>query len=306
MQQAQQPLRRKRKRKQIQCSDSLKEMIRYTSRKSNFKDLHKHLCTLDTFIGMDSVKKAVVQQIQFILSNNNSTDGHFLNCVLSGPPGCGKTSLAEVLFNIWMSLDLFESDNFAILHRSDFVGNFMGTTANKSKKVLEKNKNGVIFIDEAYSLLAGKQDEYGKEALDVINSFLSEEKGKTVMIIAGYQQDLEDSFFMSNKGLERRFNWKFNIDAYSADQLYQIFLRQLEEYTWKCEKACKKLFHTHYSKFKHFGGDTENIAFKAKLEFSKTNWKRKNVQKILTYEHVEKAIQQHFKEEKHNYHNLYI
>ena len=131
----------------------------------------------------------------------------------------------------------------------------------------------MIFIDEAYSLSTGERDDYGKECLDVINAFLSEEKGKTVMIIAGYKQDLQDHFFSKNAGLKRRFNWTFTIPSYTSNELFQIFKHQLNQYNWTCEDSCKSLFKTHYKLFKHFGGDTENIAFKAKIEYSKRNWK---------------------------------
>lgn len=288
----------KRKRKAQEGSlDPLREMIRWMSRKPKFKKLHGHLEELDNFVGMMEVKKTIVEQIQFILSNNNKTDGHFLNCVLSGPPGCGKTSVAEVLYKIWSSLGLFKGGSFHILHRADFIGSFMGTTCNKTKKVLEKHRDGVIFVDEAYSLVSGEKDEYGKEALDVINSFLSEEKGKTVMIISGYKKDLEDTFFKANKGLKRRFNWNFHIKGYDAQELYCIFQRQLHEHGWKCERGVRKLFETNYAKFKHFGGDCENIAFKAKIHFSKRNWKKKSSStgKVLSVADCHYAIESHFK-----------
>lgn len=294
----QQQRRKNIKRKALDHNiDPLREMIRWMCRKPKFKKLHGHLEELDNFVGMEEVKKNIVQQIQFIISNNNKTDGHFLNCVLSGPPGCGKTSLAEVLYKIWSSLGLFKGGSFHILHRADFIGSFMGTTCNKTKKVLEKHRDGVIFVDEAYSLLSGEKDEYGKEALDVINSFLSEEKGRTVMIISGYKKDLEDTFFKANKGLKRRFNWNFHIKGYDAQELFCIFQRQLEQHGWKCEKGVRKLFEKHYVKFKHFGGDCENVAFKAKIQFSKRNWKKKrgSYGRVLSYEDCQHAIESHFK-----------
>jgi SpoVK/Ycf46/Vps4 family AAA+-type ATPase len=257
---------------------------------------------------MQTVKNSIVEQIQFIISNDTNTDGHFLNCTLQGPPGCGKTSLAKILYNIWTSLNIFQSSEteFTILNRADFVGSYMGTTANKTKKKLEKHSGGVIFIDEAYSLSTGDRDDYGKECLDVINAFLSEEKGKTVMIIAGYKKDLNDHFFSQNPGLKRRFNWTFDIPSYTSDELFQIFKHQLNQYNWTCEDSCKSLFHTHYKSFKHFGGDTENVAFKAKIEYSKRNWKYKKKNKRLTYADVEKAIELHFEKEENVINNMYI
>ena len=84
----------------------------------------------------------------------------FLNTVLLGPPGCGKTTVAEVLFNIWASLELFdEGTEFNIVHRADLVGTYLGHTASKTMKLLQKLSGGVVFIDEAYSLFIIDPDE---------------------------------------------------------------------------------------------------------------------------------------------------
>ena len=156
-------MQRKRKRKE----SSLSDIIRYTRKKPRYTKLSKHLEQLDSLIGMEELKESIVAQIQFILTTNGKLDGHFLNTVLQGPPGTGKTTVAEILYNIWISLDLFDDDiEFTILHRSDFVGSYMGHTSNKTRKTLTKHAGGVIFIDEAYSLVNGEKDDYGKEVLD--------------------------------------------------------------------------------------------------------------------------------------------
>lgn len=271
----------------------MEEMIYYTRNKTKYKDLNRHLNTLNNMVGMEELKEAVVSQIQFILCNDGKIDEHFLNTVLQGPPGCGKTTVAEVLFNIWASLDLFdEGTEFTIVHRSDLVGTYMGQTATKTMKLLTKLSGGVIFIDEAYSLMNGEKDDYGKEALDQINAFLSEEKGKTIMILAGYEKDLDERVFDSNPGLRRRFGWHFSIKPYTADELYKIFVKQLKKHRWTCERNVKELFTTYFDRFEHAGGDTENIAFKAKLAYAKDNWNRRKQNRRLTKEHVEKAMEE--------------
>ena len=255
---------------------------------------------------MKSLKESIINQIQFIITNKGDIDGHFLNTVLQGDPGCGKTTVAECIYNIWSSLDLFESDNeFSILHRSDFVGSYMGHTANKTKKLLQKYAGGVIFIDEAYSLNNGEKDDYGTEALDQLNSFISEEKGKTIIIIAGYEDELESQFFGVNPGLKRRFQWKFTIEKYDYMDLYNIFKLQLKNKNWTVDK-CEKLFKKNYQKFKFSGGDTDNIAFKAKLNYAKRKWRSRNINKCLSYEDVEKAMDDYFKKPDIAPINMYI
>lgn len=301
-------MQRKRKRQHVRNKTPLEEMIFYTRKKTCYKKLNKNLRRLDQLIGMEKLKESICAQIQFIIANNGNLDEHYLNTVLQGPPGCGKTTAAEMLYNIWASLDIFDEDTeFTIVHRSDLVGTYMGHTANKTKKLLDKLSGSVIFIDEAYSLMNGEKDDYGKEALDQINAFLSEEKGKTIMILAGYEKELDERVFETNPGLRRRFGWTFTIEPYDADQLYSIFVSQLKKHNWKCDKSVKKLFHDNFDKFENAGGDTENIAFKAKLEYSKEFWNRKKQSRCLTMEHVKKAMAQSFVQKEDNtYANMYM
>ena len=110
------------------------------------------------------------------------------------------------------------------------------------------------------------------------------------MIIAGYEEDLQENFFGTNPGLNRRFGWYFTIHPYSADDLYNIFLRQLKQNKWTCEPSVHTLFVKHFDKFKNAGGDTDNIAFKSKLEYCKDNWNKNKQSRRLKYEHIEKVL----------------
>lgn len=284
--------RKKRKR------SPLEEIIQHTKKVKKYKQLSSKLKQLNEMIGMTEVKTAIVEQMMFLISNNGQTDGHFLNTVITGLPGCGKTSLAKILFDIWSTLDVFKMDDkpeFKIINRSDMVGSYMGHTANKTRKLLQKHAGGVIFIDEAYSLVTGDKDDYGKECLDELTSFMSEQQDKTIIIIAGYETDLNEHFFQKNAGLRRRFNWTFNIKKYSAEDLYKIFKKQLKEHGWKLRDDCLEIFKKNHDKFTNSGGDTNNVAFKTKLEYSRRTWKTKDRNKTIVYADVEKAIEKHFK-----------
>ena len=296
--------RQKRKRNE---DNTLAEIIRFTRRNKRFKELHKHLKTLDGLIGMKELKESIVSQIQFIITTGGQLDSHFLNTSLVGPPGTGKTTVAEILHKIWLSLDIFNDDMpFTILHRSDFVGSYMGHTSNKTRKILNKYAGSVIFIDEAYSLMNGDKDEYGKEALDQLCAFMGEEKSNTIVNIAGYEDQINSQFFEANPGLKRRFGWHFSISPYTHEELFQIFQRQLKLCSWSVDKKAEELFKIHFKKFKNAGGDTENICFQSKLHYSRDNWMKKRQTKHLNYEHVQKAMDAYFKEKPVEQFNMYI
>lgn len=294
----------KRKRKD---DSNMAEILRFTRRNKRFKELHKHLKTLDGLIGMKDLKESIVSQIQFIITTGGQLDSHFLNTSLVGPPGTGKTTVAEILHKIWISLDIFNDDMpFTILHRSDFVGSYMGHTSNKTRKILNKYAGSVIFIDEAYSLMNGDKDEYGKEALDQLCAFMGEEKANTIVIIAGYEDQINSQFFDANPGLKRRFGWHFSIKPYSHEELFQIFQRQLKLCGWSVDKKAEELFKINFKSFKNAGGDTENICFQSKLNYSKDNWMKKRQTKHLSYKHVQNAMEAYFKKEPVEQFNMYI
>jgi len=292
-------------RKRKKTSD-YKEVLRYAKRfRTRYKDLDVHLEQLNAMIGMQSLKKAVLAQIKFLLANGK-TDDHYLHTLILGPPGCGKTTIAKILHSIWKSLDLFDVGAFRILHRSDFVGNFMGQTSNKTKKTLKKHKGGCLFIDEFYSMVYGDNDEYGRESLDELNAFMSEQKD-TIVIAAGYERKIKSSVLAAQPGLARRFAWVFTIEPYSAEELYHIFKSQLKSHGWSLtdRKGTLDLFVKHHRKFKHAGGDTENIAFKAKIAYSRRHWKTPGTKKLRLAD-VREAMDAHFTDESEVPLNMYL
>ena len=284
---------RKRKRK-------VTEVLRHVKRfKSRFNDLHEKLQSLHDMIGMTEVKECVVDQLKFLLCNDGKTDGHFLHTVISGPSGCGKTTLAKVMHELWSQLNVFENNNFTVLHRSDLVASYMGQTAAKTKKVLSKLVGGCIFIDEFYSLVYG-EDSYGRECVDVLNTFMSENEN-TVVIVAGYEDQMK-RVFEAQPGLKRRFAWTFNIEKYTSVELLEIFQKQLSMHGWSLAtpRSVQTLFDENYDKFEFQGGDTFNLCLKSKIEYSKRHWKSGGSKKITT-EDVRRAMKLHFvKESVHN------
>ena len=175
-------------------------------------------------IGLDSLKNKLCHQILFYLQGLDNTNKDMLHTVIEGDPGVGKTEIAKILGELYCSLGILSKGTFKSVKRADLVGGYLGQTATKTLKILEENKGGVLFIDEAYSLgnEEGK-DIYSKECIDTITAFLSENRQDFVCIIAGYKKALRQCFFKYNAGLERRFPWSYTIDPYNDIELKLIF-----------------------------------------------------------------------------------
>ena len=168
-----------------------------------------------------------------------------------------------------------DRDIISVVSRNDFVGEYLGHTAGKTKKLLEANIGKVLFIDEAYSLLNDPRDAYGFECLNTLNLFLSENPDKIVVILAGYKDQMKASIFAAQPGLERRMMWHINCDAYNGNELTDIFFLQAADDGWTISKEDKSkirsLIVRNESAFKAMGGDTHRLVYLSSLEASRSN-----------------------------------
>ena len=239
--------------------------------------LKQPLELLYNMIGLGKVKEQIFNQIIYYLQHLDDNNHDMLHTVIQGTPGMGKTELAKILSKIYNNLGILSKGTFKSVKRSDLIGCYLGQTAMKTQQILDDAKGGVLFIDEAYSLgnTDGK-DTYSKECIDTITSYLSENRGDFVCIIAGYKDDLENCFFKYNNGLDRRFPWKYTLEPYSVDELWQIFCKIVKDHDWKIDQLIldnfdkiKHLFEKHKGEFTNNGGDMEILFQKAKLIHAK-------------------------------------
>ena len=146
------------------------------------KSLLPELEKLDKMIGMKELKKSITFQILYYLQDLGTND--MLHTVIQGPPGTGKTVIAQILAKIYLKLSFLDNDTFKLAKRSDLVGEYLGQTAAKTQRLINKCIGGVLFIDEAYSLGNNEgRDSYSKECIDTIVANLAE-KRRFVCIIA--------------------------------------------------------------------------------------------------------------------------
>lgn len=116
-----------------------------------------------------------------------------------------------------------------VVSREDFIGEYIGWTEKKTRRLLDANRGKVLFIDEAYSLISGQRDIFGMEAATALNRYMSEHPDELIVIFAGYRTELESGLFRLQPGLPRRCMWHFEMTAYNATQLFDIFCLQLEK-----------------------------------------------------------------------------
>lgn len=218
------------------------------------------LIELDAMIGMTSFKNAVLDQLLYFMQNLHiGKEPDFKNTILCGPPGTGKTEAAKILGRMYSKIGVLKNNVFKKVTRSDLVAGYLGQTAIKTKKVITECLGGCLFIDEAYSLANGSnEDSYSKECLDTLCEAMSDHKEDLMVIIAGYEEELYRTFFQGNRGLESRFIWRFKIDEYTPKELMQIFLKKVGENGWRFDNAdLDKWFDSKKESFKNYGRDME-------------------------------------------------
>ena len=253
-------------------------------------NLIEPLTELNRLIGLNDIKNKVIDNCLYIARGYNSikcnscvdceynvacvsNSKEMLHTVITGPPGVGKTEFAKILTKIYSKLGVIKNNKILHVSRKDLVSGYLGRTAKKTEKIFKKAKNGVLFIDEAYSLgNMGNDDTYSKECIDIINKNLSENRD-TIVIIAGYEKEIEECFFRINPGLKRRFPFTYKINGYSSDELFEILKQKIMNDNWTIEQneflQVKTYIKNNMDKFPHYAGDIETLIMKAKIKNSR-------------------------------------
>ena len=193
--------------------------------KEDMKDLQAEL---DSYIGLQTVKEEVHNLInmasvyQLRRQHDLPTTDMSLHLVFTGNPGTGKTMMARMMARIYRSLDILSRGQLVEVDRSGLVAGYVGQTAIKTQKVIEKAMGGVLFIDEAYALNGRSENDFGQEAIDTILKAMEDHRDDLVVIVAGYTE-LMDRFIHSNPGLESRFNRFLLFEDYTPEEMFEIF-----------------------------------------------------------------------------------
>ena len=161
----------------------------------NLHNIKEPLQKLKNMIGMNQLKTNIVDQILFFIQDlhniSDKDNQDFMHTVIYGPPGTGKTEIAKIMGSIFSNLGILKRNIFKKATRSDFVAGYLGQTAIKTRDLVNSWLGGVLFIDEAYALgNEEKRDSFAKECIDTLCEALSDHKDEIMVIIAGYENEL--------------------------------------------------------------------------------------------------------------------
>lgn len=192
---------------------------------------------LRSLIGLDSVKTEIETLTNFIKIQQErqlkglKTSQLSYHCIFTGNPGTGKTTVARIVAEIYKELGILKKGHLVETDRSGLVAEYVGQTAVKTNKIIDTALDGVLFIDEAYSLISNSENDYGKEAIATLLKRMEDNRDRLVVILAGYSNEMQQ-FINSNPGLQSRFNRYIEFPDYSAEELYQIFELNLKQFDY--------------------------------------------------------------------------
>ena len=199
---------------------------------------------LNELIGLRQVKSELQSLTRFIEVNQKRKEAGLrvaaisYHCVFAGNPGTGKTTVARILAGIYRQLGILKKGQLIETDRSGLVAEYVGQTAVKTNKMIDRAIGGVLFIDEAYTLAQGGENDYGREAIATLLKRMEDERDRLVVILAGYTNEIEQ-FINSNPGLRSRFNRYVHFDDYTEEELFQIFILQAQKYDYHLDDEAK-------------------------------------------------------------------
>lgn len=200
--------------------------------------------SLNELIGLEKVKEDVTRLINYVKiqqlrkEEGLSVKPLSLHSVFTGNPGTGKTIVARILAEIYRDLGVLRQGHLVETDRSGLVAEYVGQTAVKTNKIIDSALDGVLFIDEAYSLVHGGNDDYGHEAVSTLLKRMEDDRDRLIVILAGYEEEMQ-VFLESNPGLYSRFNKYLNFPDYSANDLIKMFKYYLNKYDYVLDKSAE-------------------------------------------------------------------
>lgn len=207
--------------------------------------LEQSLQELDALIGLEPVKRLVrelqafVQVQQLRRQEGLLTEPLVLHMVFKGNPGTGKTTVARILGKILRDMGVLRKGHLVEVERADLVGEYIGHTAQKTREQVKKAFDGILFIDEAYSLARGGERDFGKESIDCLVKAMEDHKDNLILILAGYEEEM-CRFLRTNPGLRSRFPIHITFPNFNLDELLEIAELMLQQREYQLDAEARK------------------------------------------------------------------
>jgi len=281
----------------------------------SLNNIRDELGEIDAMIGLKTFKETLLDQLMYFIQELHINREHdFKHMVIYGPPGTGKTQIANLVGRMYSKLGILKNGTFKKVTRTDLVAGYLGQTSIKTAKVIQDSLGGCLFIDEVYSLGTGGNvstengggesggDSFSKECIDTLCEALSNYKEDLMVIIAGYEKDINESFFKMNQGLPSRFIWRFHVDEYTHDELMQIFIQKVKHNGWFINedqdqyRSLQQWFVTNHKHFPYFGRDMELLFTYTKISHGRRIFgKPPELRKHLTQEDLDNGLKIYMK-----------
>lgn len=187
---------------------------------------------LEKIIGLDSVKqqiedlKAYLQFKHEAEKNDINLPSQSLHMLFLGNAGCGKTTVARIIAQILYEIGICKENKLVEVSRKDLIGEYQGQTAPKTQAVIDKAMDGVLFIDEAYSLTSSGSDSYGQECITTLIKAMEDNKDRLIVVFAGYTKEM-NGFVEANSGIASRIGYSFNFPDYTVSELIEIYRKKM-------------------------------------------------------------------------------
>ena len=236
---------------QVQTSGGEKSPEAVKVKEEKKPDFDELMEQLEDLVGLEEVKKDIKNLMNLVKvrklrqENDLPVPPMSLHMVFMGNPGTGKTTVARLVSGLYAAIGVLSKGQLVEVDRSGLVAGYVGQTALKTQEVIKSALGGVLFIDEAYSLSSGGENDFGREAIETILKAMEDHRDDLIVIVAGYTGPME-RFLTSNPGLESRFNKYFFFPDYNGEQLMAIFRKQCEKNSYtmteETEKAAVEMF----------------------------------------------------------------
>lgn len=237
-------------------------------------DLETYINQLNSLVGLKKAKKTLFEIINYLQVAKKRSDMPVLNMCFLGNPGTGKTTVAKLIGKILSAIHVFNtSAPFIQTSREQLVGRYIGQTEEKVLETVNNALGGVLFIDEAYSLISDDSRDYGAKVIDVLVNQMDLHKNDLCVIFAGYKEEMLE-FLEMNPGLESRVPFKINFKDHSNNELLEIFSKMIKDSNFYLEEGQEEILLKHFDearKFKNFGNARYVRNFVERLKIKQAN-----------------------------------